>query len=351
MSIGFLTNDWIRTSLNDQIIPGGCTYYRCYLPATVSGQRANLGRPVWDPMRGFGVLEQQGVGMFGFKKIMLKLMMDRWTPRQIELAHNLGQTIYTDIDDHFDGLTEANVAHAMTDPAKNKRTNRDHYQRVIELADHVTVSTPFLYEYWSQRRGNVTMVRNGVNLRQFRPYKIINRKPVIGWVGVTGYRNNDLEMLNEWLPDFLEEHDLQFHHAGHDADHPPFTDIVHINPVRVTTSPTVTIFDYDRILNFDIGLVPLNNIPFNEAKSNIKGLEYAAKNIAFVASDLPEYRLLHEDGAGLLASNPQQWRTQVETLMDFTTRKKATRQAYDTVSQRWSIEARAAEWQAVFSEG
>jgi hypothetical protein len=156
-------------------------------------------------------------------------------------------------------------------------------------------------------------------------------------------------MLNEWLPDFLEEHDLTFHHAGAADTQPPITDQLHINPKRLRTTPLVQINQYAAGLRFDIGLVPLNNIPFNEAKSNIKGLEYAAAGIPFIASDLPEYRLLHEDGVGRIANTPQEWRSHAEYLLDYHQRKKEAKRGSDIVSERWNIEARVGEWRAVFT--
>lgn len=349
MSIAWITNDWIVGEHSGTITPGGCAYYRCYLPASVTGQRSRLGYPAWDGIRGFGVKENNRLGVFGFKDVMLKLIMDKWTPDLIQRAQAMGQRIYVDIDDHYEGLTEANLAYEITHPDKNRRTNRDHYHRVIMAADVVTVSTPFLLEWWSQRRDNVVMVRNGVNHRQFTRIKHINRKPVIGWVGVTGFRNNDLEQLQHWLPAFLDEHDLMFHHAGYDPNYPHISTLTGINPARVTTSPTVPITHYDSILNFDIGLVPLNNIPFNEAKSNIKGLEYAAKGIPFIASPLPEYRALHETGAGNLANTPDEWAAHATRLLDYKQRRLDANRAYNTVLQQWSIDQRAAEWQAVFT--
>lgn len=349
MSIAFITNDWVRGDISGKITPGGCAYYRCYLPATVSGQRARLGYPAWDGIRGFGVRENNNIGVFGFQNIMLKLIMDKWTPAMIERAQGMGQHIYVDVDDHYDGLTEANLAYEMTHPDKNRRTNRDHYHHVIMAADTVTVSTPFLYDWLSKQRDNVHLIRNGVDPELFQPIKHINRKPVIGWVGVTGFRNNDLEQLREWLPDFLEEHDLMFHHAGHDPNYPHISDIIGVDPKRITTSPTVPIWLYDNILEFDIGLVPLNNIPFNEAKSNIKGLEYAAKGIPFIASPLPEYRALHETGAGSLAETPEQWKAQATRLLDYKQRRSDANRARSAVLEYWSIYCRTAEWQAVFN--
>jgi len=218
MSVAFVTRDFTGTFPN--IIPGGCAYYRCYLPMSVSGQHSRLGFPAWDPIRGYGIKENAQVGMFGFSIAVLKLIMDRTTPKQIELAQNLGQRIIIDIDDYYDGLTPANKAYALTDPAQNKRSNREFYKEAIARADLITVSTPFLLDWQKQQRDNVHLVRNGVNMYQFTPIQHRPGRPNLGWTGATSYRNNDLEQLREWLPDFLEEHDLMFHHAGDSPDAP-----------------------------------------------------------------------------------------------------------------------------------
>lgn len=346
MTTGFLTRDF--TSINPPV-PAGCAYYRCYLPMSVMGDNSLMGPPAWDPYRGFGVAENQTQGIFGFSSIMLKLIMDRSTPKQIELAKNLRQRIIVDIDDYYPGLTPANRAYHQTHPENNKMVNRDNYQRVIDAADTLTVSTPFLLEHHSATHPDVRLVRNGVNPFQFTPVKIYDRKPILGWTGSTAYRNNDLEQLQEWLPDFLEEHDLTFHHAGHSPDNPSFAEVAGVNPLRVTTSPIVPIPEYASGFRFDIGIVPLNDIPFNHAKSNIKGLEYASAGIPFIASDVPEYRFLHESGAGRIAQTPSDWVSHILTFMDHRVRQHEANVAREIVHTFWSIEQRAEEWRAVFN--
>jgi len=345
MAVAFITTDY--NGKFPYVIPGGCAYYRCLLPMTVAGIKGRMGLPAWDGNQGFGVKETHDTGIFGFNTVVLKLIMNRWTPKQIELAQALGQRIIVDVDDYHEALTPANAAYDATDPEKNKIANREFYQQVIEAADIVTVSTPFLYDIYSQQRKNVYMIRNGVSMRQFERRKHTSQKPVFGWAGATNYRNNDLEQLSEWLPDFLEEHDLYFHHAGHQDKAPSFAEVTGIATSRVMTSPLTNINDYASGFKFDVGIVPLNDIPFNHAKSNIKGLEYMAAGIPFIASDLPEYRVLHEAGVGMLSMTADEWRASAEILLDYKTRKRTAAAGWATVNKNWSIEARAKEWNDV----
>jgi hypothetical protein len=74
---------------------------------------------------------------------------------------------------------------------------------------------------------------------------------------------------------------------------------------------------YPTLLCFDIGIVPLSDLPFNRAKSAIKGIEYASAGIPFIASDLDAYKDLHATYAlGRLASKPSKWIQHIEKLCD-----------------------------------
>ena len=195
------------------------------------------------------------------------------------------------------------------------------------------------------------MIRNGISPHQFTPVKHVkNRRPVIGWAGGMGWRSNDIDELRPWLGEFLEEHDLMFHHVGHDPDQPVFSDVAGVNPARMILSPMTSIAQYADNLKFDIGIVPLANIPFNWAKSTIKGLEYAASNIPFVASYSPEYERLSSMGVGRVASNSVEYRHHLTVLLDFLTRKKEAARQRKLVLAEHTIRNTAPDWVRVFMD-
>jgi len=343
---GFVTGDFARWG--DQPVPGGCAYYRCILPMmTVPEPR--FGPPAWTADRGFGVRINKQQAQFGFDTIVIKQLMDRWMPEQMRQAQELGQRLIVDVDDAYDFLHDENQAKRTTDPESNKIRNRNHMRDVIMQADIVTVSTPFLLAYYSAMRDNVFMVRNGINPDQFDRRKVRNVKPVIGWTAGLRWRSSDTDVLKDWLGDFLIEHDLMFHHAGHDPSGPSFADLADVPVERVITSPMKPIFRYQEMLTFDIGLVPLTDITFNHAKSFLKGIEYAAGNIPFVASALPEYQILAKSGVGRVAGSADDWVKHLTELLDYRTRKIEAAVQRQTVLRDHSIRARASEWSEVFN--
>ena len=344
--VAYLSGEWTNLP-NGEVIPGGCTYYRCFLPMHASRFDAAMGRPAWTSQYGFGVTEGQGKATFGYKVIVLKQLMDRWIPHQMEVAQALGQKIIVDVDDYYHGLHPSNSAYVKTDPKVNKVRNRDIYEQIIRSADMVVVSTPELFNFYGEWNENTRIVRNSVYPNQFTRRDVTRNKPIIGWVGALGYRSGDIETLREWLPDFLEEHDLIFQHSGHVPSQGDFAEQSGINPERLRTLPMQPMNRYQLLFQMDIGLVPLNDIPFNRAKSFIKGLEYAASGIPFVAQALPEYQKLADDGIGLVAETAEDWRRHIESLLDYKTRKRASAENYRLLGEKHTIKQREDEWRQV----
>ena len=169
-------------------LPGGCSYYRCYLPMYATQTEGFFGYPAFTAERGFGVRETDTTARFGFHIVVFKIVMQRQVIKQIQIAKDLGQKIVVDVDDFYDGLDKSNLAYDATDPEKHKGSNREHYRKIILSADLITVTTPFLFEYYSKLHPNVMMIRNGVLPEQFYKKPVENKKPVIGWVGAIPWR-------------------------------------------------------------------------------------------------------------------------------------------------------------------
>lgn len=341
MTVAFITKDWAVDKRDNVHVPNGAGWYRCYLPMTVV-PGAKMGKPRFNLTEGFGIDTPDG-GVFGFDTVVLKLLMEKQTVRQIEKAKSLGQRVIVDVDDYFPGIHSANVAAHYASPEVSPNENRDWHEQVVMLADTVTVSTPFLRDYYAPLHPDVRMIRNGVDLDMFKPLHRQVGRTAIGWVGSLGWRSEDLETMRPWLPALVEKFGLRFHHGGH---YDPFGfayEKAGVRRERCSIQPMVPVHRVRSLMDFDIGLVPLNDIPFNHAKSCLKGLEYAASGIPFVAQALPEYRLLESEGVGKTAETPAEWTEAVAALIPAQARRRAAEAAYEALSG-WTIEARAGEW-------
>ena len=353
-SVAFLTTDF--SPHTNPLQPGGCAWYRCYLPMVAlrdHGWQVGMGIPDWDHGRGFGLRQTAETTIAGWEVVVLKLLMRRDTPHQVLEARKTGQKVIVDVDDFYAGLTPDNQAYEVTDPSNDPERNREHYEHVIAAADVVTVSTPFLRDYYAERHRCVRMVRNGIDFGRYtRTRDRAGWRPTIGWVGGIPWRSGDLETLRDWLPDFVTEHGLRVHHSGHLENRPDrFWAKAGIDEELVSTLPMEPILDYPGLFSgFQIGIVPLTDIPFNHAKSTIKGLEYAAAGIPFVAAASPEYVRLAELGVGRVASTPDEWLKHMTDLLDPAVRKREAARQRAIISTDFSMRERGKEWAQILHE-
>jgi glycosyltransferase involved in cell wall biosynthesis len=354
-TIGFLTYDWSFGL--DPIQPNGCAWYRCYLPMQQLKKEkyeTGMGIPGFSKEHGFGILIPGQQAIHGWDIVVLKLIMiDRVASEMIE-ALAKGQKVVVDLDDHMEGLAKSNLAYQMTSPEKNANNNRDHYLRIIENATALITSTPFLKDFYQKKHPEkpVYLVRNGIDLDR---WKMRNDHsgylPTYGWVGATPWRSNDLEILNPFLGEFIKNNHCKFHHSGSIVNSVPVSKLLGVDKSIFTHEPMKPIFTYPELFRkIDVGIVPLNDLEFNHAKSFIKGLEYTAAGIPFIATGLPEYQYLTDSGVGRVANNANEWLQHAEELLNPKTRKEERERNRQIVSEKFSMQARSADWEEVFDK-
>jgi hypothetical protein len=355
-TVTFLTFDWAFGT--DPLEPNGCAWYRCYLPMKElknHGWETGIGFPGYNEKHGFGMLIPDNKAIHGWDVIVFKLIMLESVAQKIKEAKEMGQKIVVDLDDSFEKLHETNLAYQMTDPEKNPRNNREHYQYIIENADALITSTPFLYDFYKNEKShkNVFMVRNGIDLPRWKQRNDHARwLPKVGWVGATPWRSQDLETMQPWFGQFLEANHLTFHHSGHIKNAKWAKDQLGIpKSVKTSYEGMQPISKYPEMFRkIDIGLIPLNNVEFNYAKSTIKGLEYAAAGIPFVASYSPEYEFLEQQGIGRMAKNEREFIGHLEELLDPRVRKEDVERNLEGIKQYQSMEVRGSEWNEVMHQ-
>lgn len=353
-SVAFLTLDWAKGS--NPLEPNGCAYYRCWLPMLELekfGWRVGMGPPEFiAEHKEFGVFFSPEKIEIGWDIIVFKLIMLKAVPPILKGPNRPKQKIVVDVDDFYEGLSESNLAHSITDPEKNEEVNRQHYWDIIDNADALITTTQFLYDYYVNEKGfkNVFLVRNGIDSdRYIRRKDNAGRLPTIGWVGGIPWRSNDLETMQPFFGEFMEKHKLTFHHSGHISQikNQNAATLLGLPPsVKFTHQPRILISKYPTSMfkRIDIGIVPLNNVPFNHAKSTIKALEYTSAGIPFIASYSPEYELLESQGIGRVARSPEEWTSHLTDLLDPKIRKKEAEKNYQNMLLTNTIYVRGADW-------
>lgn len=361
MRIGFISSDWADFNVGS---PGGCTWIRCMSVANylnTVGHEAVCGEIGWKEGEGFVVaptvlrLQQNNRNPIlnpegAFDKldvVVIKLFMWENAKETIEQARKFGQVVIIDVDDWFLGLPQTNIAFETTHPKNSSVWNRDHMHTSYSAADALIHSTEFLANNYGKYNSNNYIVRNSVDPSLFvKRFDNAGDKPIIGWVGIMLWRQHDVETLKGILGPFLEKHDLMFHHAGMLMDRPKqFAELTKMDPERLIEVTGTNVWNYGNILlPMDVGLVPLDMIPFNEAKSSLKGIEYAMSGIPFIASGTKEYKLLNQDGAGRIANKPAEWIKHLEAYLDPATRKAEAQKGYEVVMEKYNLQTKIHEW-------
>lgn len=235
-------------------------------------------------------------------------------------AKKSGQVIVNDVDDWYWGIDPSNFAFMGSHPKVNAVENTRNYSAVLASSSLLTVSTPYLAERLRTRvRCPIVVIPNYIEVSRFTPHQQSIGVPMFGWAGSTGHRSRDIETVAGVLRPRILDGSILMQHSG---DHPssrPLHAMLGVEDALVARVPRTNAAGYPSILNFDVGIVPLRDTPFNHAKSDIKGLEYAASGIPFIAQDLTNYKSLHKawEGAFHLANRPKDWIAGIKRYQDY----------------------------------
>lgn len=251
--------------------------------------------------------------------IYMQRLMHEGLTQHVPMAIANGQKIINDLDDWYWGLDTSNMAFLHNHPKVNKVENTNNYKAILSKSTILTVSTPYLADRASSFvRCPIQVIENTVDINRFAQTNYTDTDtPVVGWVGSTAHRSKDIETLKGVLDPMVKNGSITLYHGGHHSSAPTFASKLGLAEDMVTTEDMRPAELYPELMKMDIGIVPLNKTPFNMAKSDIKGLEYAASGIPFIAQDLDAYVNLHKKlNVGLVATKPKDWVKHIKYLSD-----------------------------------
>ena len=107
-----------------------------------------------------------------------------------------------------------------------------------------------------------------------------------------------------------------------------------------------------KTINWDIAVVPLEDSPFNQCKSELKFIELAVLGLPGVYSNMCVYNGVVKDGFnGFLASNEDEWIEKIEKLiLDESLRRYIRQNALNKVLSDYRIEDRIEIWDKILQE-
>jgi glycosyltransferase involved in cell wall biosynthesis len=315
-----------------------------------------------DPLLGLLELVKTGATtaiLDAFKAIILCRMA--WKPGDqekgaywLQALRDRGHTILYECDD--DLFTPFMVAQQKEGIEREKPVEVIEQERqasvwALQQCDGVTVTTQYLAS--TVRRFTdkpVEVVPNAVDADWFRWVQRQGRREVpgltIGWAG--GNRpDGDLRMMAEAWGRIARRHPgVTFVVMGHQ----PWCVWEHVPAQRIKPFPWMGPMEYPKgLVNIDIGCCPLEERPFNRAKTPIKAWEYALSGAAVVASPTVYRHSIEDRETGYLATTVDEWEAALSHLVEKEEERRYSSMALKRdVMARWSLRKNVWRWPAAW---
>jgi glycosyltransferase involved in cell wall biosynthesis len=217
------------------------------------------------------------------------------------------RTVYENDDDVWHITPDNENAY---ESYKEGNEAREVVLRLCTTANMVTTSSPYLGDLHRE----LTPQTPVVVLPNYIPEFVLNLKhddrkgrPRLGWMG-GGSHKLDVPVAANAVRRFMKRYpQWDFVVSGVDYRKEfggPLSRSYHIPWIHVCDDPDV----FYRMIDFDIGICPLRDTQFSRSKSWIKALEYMARGMPVVASDVEPYRRFITHGVnGFLVKREHEW--------------------------------------------
>ncbi len=222
----------------------------------------------------------------------------------------------------------------------------------IDASDVITVSTPTLASKFDK---NKTVVISNYYVNTVFDIKEdikTEGKLKLGYYGTLTH-SKDLFLIKNVILRLKEKYDFDFEIGGFNA-----SDNVDENWFKSIELPPNNM-DFKKFMgwlsktvDWDIAVVPLEDSPFNQCKSELKFIELAILGLPGVYSNMCVYNGVVKDGYnGFLAGNDDEWFEKIEKLiLDKELRRYIRKNALDNVLSAYMIEDRVKIWDKILHE-
>jgi glycosyltransferase involved in cell wall biosynthesis len=276
----------------------GCGYLRSYLPAKHLGGHY---------LGGF----DRAYPFIGMEHVFLQRHIHSDFLEIIDNLHSLGIKVHYDLDDNLWNVD-------LKNPAKKGYTPQvlNTLENIIAKCDSVYTSTVPLKDKLTEFHSCVNIVPNLIEIPRLTR-KELKSTIRIGYGGSISHEGDfskplisAIKKLKHKLRDKIE-----FVFVGYVPE--ALKSIVTFH----AGAPTSDYLEFINYLDFDIAISPLKDTIFNQAKSNLKWLDYSACEVCTVASNVCSYQDIEHMVTGVLVD--ENW---YEVLSFLIENKKLTKE-------------------------
>lgn len=209
--------------------------------------------------------------------------------------------------------------------------------RVMRYSKVVVAGNEYLAER-ARRAGaqKIEIIPTVVDMERYKPhYQEVDKVPVIGWIG-TPKTTRYLKPLWPVFEALQKEMPVRFVAVGGRAE-----DLIG-SPIEAWPWSEMT--EVDSIHKFDIGIMPLEDSPWEKGKCGYKLIQYMACGVPVVASPVGVNCNIIDPGVnGFLANSPVEWNAILHELLlkGFSARRAIGLAGHKRANEQYSLQSQA----------
>ena len=259
-------------------------------------------------------------------------------------ARSEGTRIVAEVDDDFFSQEARDrLARAEYDPERLAAVDR-----LVRSADAVVVSTPALRDVLATEGIASVVVPNVVQpgLWSTEPTTPDPEGPRRVLYMGSSTHVGDLDLLRAAFDGFADDdgRPVRLEVVGVTTDDDAWYDRLPL-PEGASHYPEFVAFLRANAHRWSAGVAPLTDDRFNDAKSDLKFLEYTMLGLPFVGSDRPSYAGVDQHGGLLADDDPAAWRSQLRTAFRDAGTLVARARAH-VLAERTVIDGAEPQWRA-----
>jgi len=174
---------------------------------------------------------------------------------------------------------------------------------VIKNANYVVSGSPYLTKYISQLNANCIEIPTSVREEFYcqKNKKENNAVFTIGWIGSRTTSVNVLKLIPAF-EELSQKIKFQLNLVGFDKNES--NKLAHLNVNFIDWDSKTEI---EEINKFDVGIMPLDNTPFNQGKCGFKLVQYMGCSLPTIATPLEANVKINRNKKNLFATSNEDW--------------------------------------------
>ena len=223
---------------------------------------------------------------------------------------------------------------------------------LASIADKVFCGSHEILTWAKRYNKNYIFIPTVVDAEVYGSYAITHRVKdiyTIGWIGNgrAHFKQGNFAVIKDALLEVYKQNSkFRFIILGA-QNHQPLKDFFQGTPYEVVFVDELewgnpkAVPEAIRSYEFDVGLMPLKDTPFNRAKCAFKAIEYMACSVPAVASTVGEANYLIKNGEnGFLASTTQEWADSLARILkDVELRTQIGREGQVLIKEKYSLQS------------